>query len=68
MPLVNIKVLKEDRLPAEIKAKLIEKVTQAVADTLGKNPAATWVTIDEVSVDNWGIGGETIAARRAKSD
>jgi len=67
MPLVNIKVLKEDQLPAEKKAELIARVTEAVAQTLGKNPAATWVTIDEVSTDNWGIGGETLTARRAKS-
>lgn len=67
MPLINIKVLKEDRLPADKKAELIARVTEAVADTLGKNPAATWVTIDEVSIDNWGIGGETISARRKKS-
>lgn len=65
MPLVNIKVLKEDRLPSEKKAELIARVTAAVAETLGKNPAATWVTIDEVSTDNWGIGGETITQRRA---
>lgn len=67
MPLVNIKVLKEDQLPADKKAELIANVTRAVAETLGKNPSATWVTIDEVSTDNWGIGGETISARRAKS-
>ena len=68
MPLVNIKVLEEDRLSAHKKAELIASVTRAVAETLGKNPAATWVTIDEVSTDNWGIGGETISARRAKTD
>lgn len=67
MPLVNIKVLKEDQLPAEKKAELIANVTQAVAETLGKSPAATWVMIDEVSIDNWGIGGESISQRRAKS-
>ena len=44
MPLVNIKVLKEDDLPAVKKAELIANVTKAVAETLGKNPAATWVT------------------------
>jgi len=67
MPLVNIKVLKEDEIPAEKKAELIERVTQAVADTLGKNPSATWVILDEVSTDNWGIGGETISQRRRQS-
>ena len=68
MPLVNIKVLKEDELPAEKKAELIDNVTRAVAETLGKNPAATWVTIDEVSTDNWGIGGETISERRRNAN
>ena len=67
MPLVNIKVLKEDQLPADKKAELIANVTTAVAETLGKNPAATWVTIEEVSTDNWGIGGETITERRNRS-
>ena len=47
MPLVNIKVLKEDQLSAETKAALIRNVTQAVADTLGKDPEATWCIIDE---------------------
>jgi len=64
MPLVNIQVLKEDNLSAEQKAELIARVTDAVAGSLGKNPAATWVTIDEISTDNWGIGGETLSARR----
>lgn len=67
MPLVNIKVLKEDQLPAEKKAELIANITATVAETLGKSPAITWVTIDEVSTDNWGIGGETLTARRAKT-
>jgi len=68
MPLVNIKVLKEDQLSAETKAALIRNVTQAVADTLGKDPAATWCIIDEHSTDNWGVGGETITHRRKNAD
>ena len=66
MPLVNIRLLKEAQVPAEKKAELVRRVTEAVAETLGKNPAATWVLIDEVSTDNWAIGGETITERRAK--
>jgi 4-oxalocrotonate tautomerase len=34
---------------------------------LGKNPQTTFVVIDEVETDNWGIGGETITERRKKS-
>jgi 4-oxalocrotonate tautomerase len=33
---------------------------------LGKNPATTVVVIDEVDTDNWGIGGETVTALRAR--
>jgi len=64
MPLVNIRLLKEDQVPKEKKAELVARVTAAVAETLGKNPSATWVILDEVSTENWGIGGETIAQRR----
>jgi 4-oxalocrotonate tautomerase len=32
-------------------------------DILGKNPQTTFVVIDEVKTDNWGIGGETVTAR-----
>ena len=41
-------------------------VTELLARTLGKNPATTVVTIDEVETDNWGIGGETVTERRKK--
>jgi 4-oxalocrotonate tautomerase len=68
MPLVNIKVLKEDQLSAETKAALIRNVTQAIADTLGKDPAATWCIIDEHSTDNWGIGGQTITDKRKNTE
>ena len=32
---------------------------------LGKNPATTVVTIDEVEFDNWGIGGLPVLDYRA---
>jgi len=68
MPLINIKVLKEDQLSAETKAALIRNVTQAVADTLGKDPAATWCIIDEHSTAKGGVVGETITHRRKNAD
>jgi 4-oxalocrotonate tautomerase len=39
-------------------------VTRLLQETLGKNPATTVVTIDEVDTDNWGIGGETVTILR----
>jgi 4-oxalocrotonate tautomerase len=63
MPYVNIKITREG-VTAEKKADLIQGVTRLLADLLGKNPETTVVVIDEVATDNWGIGGETVTARR----
>ena len=65
MPLINIKITK-DGVPPEKKEELIEGATQLMADVLGKNPATTFVIIDEVETDNWGIGGESVTQRRQK--
>jgi 4-oxalocrotonate tautomerase len=65
MPYVNIKITK-DGATAEKKAQLISGVTNLLRDILGKNPATTVVIIDEVDIDNWGIGGETVSERRKK--
>ena len=63
MPLINIKITK-DGVSSEKKEELIEGATQLMADVLGKNPATTFVIIDEVETDNWGIGGESVTQRR----
>ncbi len=63
MPMVNIKITR-DGATAEKKAELIAGVTHLLRDVLGKNPATTMVIIDEVDTDNWGIGGESVTARR----
>jgi len=66
MPFVNIKITPEGATP-EKKAELIAGATALLRDVLGKNPATTVVIIEEVETDNWGIGGETVTARRAKA-
>ena len=63
MPYVNIKITKEG-VTTEQKEELIKGVTGLLAKVLGKNPATTVVTIDEVETDNWGIGGESVTVRR----
>ncbi len=63
MPFVNIKITPDGATP-EKKAELIRGVTELLRDVLGKNPATTVVIIEEVSTDNWGIGGETVTARK----
>ena len=68
MPYVNIKVTGGSEAPsAEQKAELIRGVTELLARVLNKNPQTTVVVIDEVDMDNWGVGGESITVRRAKS-
>lgn len=62
MPYVNIKVTREGGPTGhgpsdEEKAQLIEGVTRLLEDVLGKNPASTFVVIDEVGLESWGIGG-----------
>ena len=63
MPYVNIKVTDEG-VTKEQKQQLIEGVTQLLVDVLGKDPATTFVVIDEVNTDNWGIGFEQVKELR----
>jgi len=65
MPYVNIKITDEGVTP-EQKQALIQGATQLLVDVLNKNPATTFVIIDEVATDNWGVAGEAVTRRRAK--
>jgi len=67
MPYVNIKVTREG-VTKERKAALIEGATQLLADVLEKNPATTVVVIDEVPLENWGIGGLPVEVFRARTE
>ena len=65
MPYVNIRITREGAT-AEQKAELIEGVTRLLQETLGKNPDTTVVVIDEVEMDNWGIGGLPVEQFRSR--
>jgi len=56
MPYVNIKITREGTTP-EQKTKLIKGVTDLLVQVLNKTPATTFVVIDEVEMEDWGIGG-----------
>ena len=66
MPYVNIKITKE-KATSEQKNKLIKGVTDLLQSVLNKNPATTFVIIDEVETDNWGIAGEQVTIRRKQN-
>jgi len=66
MPYVNIRITREGTTK-EQKEKLIKGATQLLHEVLGKHPNTTIVVIDEVDIDNWGMGGDTITAYRQKN-
>lgn len=71
MPYVNIKVTREGgpegKGPtAEQKAELIAGVTDLLFKVLDKNPSATMVVINEVALEDWGIGGLPVPDYRAQ--
>lgn len=67
MPYVNIKITKEGNVTKKQKAALIKGATDLLVNVLHKNPASTVVVIDEVDLDNWGLGGDPILVAREKN-
>lgn len=67
MPYVNIKITREGNVTKEQKAALIKGATDLLVNVLHKNPASTVVVIDEVDLDNWGLGGDPILVAREKN-
>ncbi|QGY40475.1 2-hydroxymuconate tautomerase family protein [Pseudodesulfovibrio cashew] len=65
MPFVNIRITREGAT-AQQKKELIKGVTRLLEEVLGKNPKTTFVIIDEVDTDNWGIGGESVTELRKR--
>ncbi|MBT9457769.1 MAG: 4-oxalocrotonate tautomerase family protein [Burkholderiaceae bacterium] len=66
MPYVHIQVTREG-VSAEQKAELIAGTTDLLVRVLNKNPATTFVLIEEVDTDNWGIAGESVTVLRART-
>ena len=60
MPYVLMQVTREG-VTREQKAALINGVTDLLVQVLNKKPAQTFVVIEEVDPDNWGIAGMTVS-------
>ncbi|MBW6419094.1 2-hydroxymuconate tautomerase [Celeribacter sp. PS-C1] len=56
MPFIEV-TLVEGRTP-QMKAKLIEKVTEATVEAIGAPIEAIRVCIREVPKENWGVAGQ----------
>ena len=64
MPYVMIQVTR-DGVTKEQKAALIAGTTDLLVRVLDKDPASTFVLIDEVDTDNWGWKGQQVSTLRA---
>ncbi|MBJ9422966.1 tautomerase family protein [Acinetobacter seifertii] len=65
MPYILIQITKENA-SIQQKQQLIQEATELVVRVLDKDPATTFVVIDEVETDNWGVAGETVSAIRKR--
>ena len=65
MPIVTIQVTREGVSTAQ-KAELIQGATDLLVRVLAKDPAATFVLIEEVDTDSWGWAGEAVTAARKR--
>ncbi|MEM7305024.1 MAG: 4-oxalocrotonate tautomerase family protein [Planctomycetota bacterium] len=66
MPYVHVQITREGDTSAAAKAKVIEGMTRVLEDVLGKDPQTTFVVIDEVELDSWGIGGLPVEEYRRR--
>ena len=65
MPYIHIQITDEG-VSNEQKQQLIQGTTALMVKVLNKDPETTFVVIEEVSVDNWGIGYQSVRQRRAQ--
>ena len=72
MPMVTIQVTRQgsapgrDAVTADEKAALIAGASQLLLDVLHKPLDSTFVVIEEVPLENWGVGGLPVAEYRKR--
>jgi 4-oxalocrotonate tautomerase len=72
MPMVTIQVTREGAEPdrpgvtVEEKAALIAGASKLLLDVLGKPLYTTFVVVEEVPLENWGVGGLPVAEFRKR--
>lgn len=65
MPFVKIEITREG-VTREQKQLLIKGVTELITGVLDKDPQLTHVVIQEIDLDDWGVGGEQVSVLREK--
>lgn len=65
MPYILIQITKEN-VSLQQKQQLIQEATELMVRILDKDPATTFVVINEVETENWGVAGETVSEIRKR--
>ena len=66
MPFITVKQLVGRS--EEERAEIARELTAAYARATGLAPEKVWVVIEEIPDGNWAIAGESMAARKARTD
>lgn len=67
MPLVTIKVFRDELSESQTK-NLIHQVTEAVIPFVGERLRQnTWVLVEEISSGSWGIGGKAFGLQDVRA-
>ena len=66
MPYVNVRIL-DDGVTAQQKDEVIKGITDVLVRVLNKDPQSTFVVIDEVPLENWGMNSTSIATSRKRA-
>ena len=66
MPYVHVQITREGDTSADRKAEVIQGMTRVLEDVLGKDPQTTFVVIEEVELESWGIGGLPVEEYRRR--
>ncbi len=67
MPIVTIQITREGTTP-EQKAALIKGATDLLVDELNKPPGLTFVVIQEVEMEDRGVGGLPVGGYRRRAE
>jgi 4-oxalocrotonate tautomerase len=66
MPYVHVRITREGDTSAGQKAEVIRGMTRVLEDVLDKDPRTTFVVIEEVDLESWGIGGLPVKEFRSR--
>ena len=65
MPYVNVKIAGQG-VSAEQKQEVMAGISEVLYQVLGKPHKATYVVIEEVDTDNWGVGKQSLTTIRGR--